>query len=456
MTTLPIVTQPIDDIVVIENAADTTIDLFQNFDDPFTTGLIARFELFDSSLGGGVTNVLLFDQDGAGAPSSVENFLNYVNDGDYVNSIIHRSVPGFIVQGGGFTVEELAVENVPTDPPVVNEFSPERSNLRGTIAFAKLGNDPDSATSQWFFNLADNSANLDNQNGGFTVFGEVLSEADLAPIDAIASLPIFDGSGFFGQPALTDLPLILDDPNNPIVDDDGNFVRYSNITVSQVDELEFTVISNSNPDLVSVTIDRGQLLLDYSPNQSGTAEIVIQATDLLGDSVEDTFLVTVEDNPNNSGATVYRFFNTNAQVQFYTASEVEKQFVLDNLPQYELEGVNFIGAPSPEETDIAGVVPVYRLFNHTTGVHLYTASEVERQFVVDNLPNYTFEGIGYYGYETQIDGTVPLYRFYNEGLDAHFYTPSIAERDEFIASPDFRLEGCSEGIAFYVEPPPEI
>ena len=253
MTTVPIITQPIDDIFVSEDAADTTVDLFQHFDDPFTTGQIARFELFDTSLGGGVTNVLLFDQPGAGAPLTVENFLNYVNDGDYVNSIIHRSVPGFIIQGGGFTVEQLEVEEVPADPPVVNEFSSERSNLRGTIAMAKLDDDPDSATSQWFFNLNDNSENLDNQNGGFTVFGEVLSEADLAPVDAIANLPILQGNPPFG-----DLPVISDDPDNLVIEDDGNLVRYSNITVSNVDELEFEVISNSNPDLVNVTINEGQ------------------------------------------------------------------------------------------------------------------------------------------------------------------------------------------------------
>ncbi|WP_019503949.1 peptidylprolyl isomerase [Pleurocapsa sp. PCC 7319] len=293
MTTLPIITQPIDDLVVSENGANTTIDLFQHFDDPQTTGQIARFELADSSLGGGVTNVLLFDQAGAGAPATVANFLNYVNDGDYVNSIIHRSIPGFVVQGGGFTFEELIVESISADPPVVNEFSADRSNLRGTIAMAKLGEDPNSATNQWFFNLADNSANLDSQNGGFTVFGELLSEEDLAPLDAIANLPVYNASNV--QPAFTDLPLIVEDPTNPIVNNDDNLVRYSDISVIQLDELEFEILSNSNPDLVNVTINEGELVLDYAPNQSGTAEITLQATDLLGDAVEDTFLVTVEE-----------------------------------------------------------------------------------------------------------------------------------------------------------------
>ena len=108
MTTNPIITQLLDDLVVFKNEADTSINLSQHFDDPFTTGQVASFELADGSLGGGVTNVLLFDQAGAGAPKTVANFSNYVKDGDYVNSIIHRSVPGFIVQGGGFTVKDLS------------------------------------------------------------------------------------------------------------------------------------------------------------------------------------------------------------------------------------------------------------------------------------------------------------------------------------------------------------
>ncbi|MCC0177895.1 hypothetical protein I4641_12995 [Waterburya agarophytonicola K14] len=162
---------------------------------------------------------------------------------------------------------------------------------------------------------------------------------------------------------------------------------------------------------------------------------------------------------------VYRLLNTDLNLQFYTTSELEKDTVRD-LPQYELEGVSFIAPAEPPdntvEDELTGITaasnidPVYRLYNSNTGVHLYTISEVEKDSVVENLPNYTLEGIEYYGYTTQIEGTVPLYRFYNQSLDAHFYTPSVAERDEYIDSPDFRLEGNDGGIAFYVLPASEI
>ena len=303
MSTLPPnITNPINDLTVLEDAVNTTLDLFSNFDDPLTTGQVATFELYSTELAGGLINVLLFDQAGEGAPATVQNFINYVNDDDYVNSIIHRSAPNFVVQGGGFTVENLQIGVVPSDPPVVNEFSSDRSNLRGTIAMAKLSPDapsggPDSATNQWFFNLGDNSANLDNQNGGFTVFGEVLSDADLAVIDAIADLPIFNGISL--NSAFSNLPLQID-PENPSINEDNDYVRFREIRLSNIDELTFSVVSNTNPNLVDASIDNNQLILDYLDDQTGTAEITIEATTLFGNTVQDTFIINVnevDDNP---------------------------------------------------------------------------------------------------------------------------------------------------------------
>ena len=448
MTTNPIVTQPLYDLVVFKNETDTNVNLSQHFDDPFTTGEVASFELADNSLGGGVTNVLLFDQAEAGAPKTVDNFSNYVQNGDYVNSIIHRSVPNFIVQGGGFTVKDLGIEQVPAAPPVVNEFSADRSNLRGTMAMAKLGDDPNSATNQWFFNLADNSANLDNQNGGFTVFGEVLTNADLEPVDAIAALPIVDASN--ANSAFTDLPVIAGDPNNPVVESDANLVRYSNISISQQDELEFEVVSNSNPDLVNVSINEGELTLDYADNQSGTAEINIKATDLLGDSVEDTFTVKVADrefNPDVLGLPVYRLLNQNTSTHLYTTSLDERDSIIKNLPNYVSEGASYVsvdsltGNPQPQQ--------VYRFLNQNTGTHLYTISATEKNFIANNLDNFSLESESFFAYTEQQPGTIPVYRFLRSETGTHFYTPSATERD-FVEDnlPNYQ----SEGIAYYAFP----
>ena len=132
------------------------------------------------------------------APKTVQNFLNYLERGAYDGTFFHRSVPGFVVQGGGFAYDPItnSAPGILVDPPVVNEFG--ESNVRGSVAMAKTAAGPDSATSQWFVNLADNSANLDNQNGGFTVFARVVGDG-MQVVDAIAALPLanLDSGGTF-------------------------------------------------------------------------------------------------------------------------------------------------------------------------------------------------------------------------------------------------------------------
>jgi cyclophilin family peptidyl-prolyl cis-trans isomerase len=121
------------------------------------------------------------------APGTVANFFSYVNDQDYEGTFFHRSVPEFILQGGGYLIDPTW-EPIDTDPAIANEFN--LPNVVGTIAMAKIGGNPDSATSQWFFNLADNRANLDFQNGGFTVFGHVV--AGINVVNQIAGLDIYN------------------------------------------------------------------------------------------------------------------------------------------------------------------------------------------------------------------------------------------------------------------------
>ena len=120
----------------------------------------------------------------------------------------------------------------------------------------------------------------------------MLSATDLAVIDAIAAVDIFNGSGL--NPAFSDLPLGFNNPNNPVITGDKNFVRYSSITVNQRDELTFSISNNTNPGLSNVSIIDEQLVLDYLPDQFGTADITIQATNLLGQVIEETFSVTVD------------------------------------------------------------------------------------------------------------------------------------------------------------------
>ena len=118
----------------------------------------------------------LYDTD---KPITVTNFLNYITSGRYENSFAHRLEPGFVLQGGGFTLEGNTIDYVPSFGTILNEYSvgTTYSNIYGTIAMARSSG-VNSATSQWFINLKDNSF-LDSVNEGFTVFGHIIEGMDV-------------------------------------------------------------------------------------------------------------------------------------------------------------------------------------------------------------------------------------------------------------------------------------
>lgn len=122
------------------------------------------------------------------APRSVANFLQYVRDGFYAGTVLHRVIPGYLVQGGLYTRELRAKR---TRPAIPNEADNGLSNLRGTIAVAR-GADPNSGTAQFFFNLVDNRrldfvGNQSSLTWGFAVFGKITKGLDV--LDRIAALP---------------------------------------------------------------------------------------------------------------------------------------------------------------------------------------------------------------------------------------------------------------------------
>ncbi len=168
-------------------------------------------------------------------PLTTSNFLQYVNNtavnhGNYNGSIMHRLARDFVIQGGGYwpnflqepapvyvsldptAVVDLDGNTATANPTVVNEHSiaPIRSNLRGTISMARIGGQPDSASNQWFVNLADNT-NLDSVDGGFTVFGQVAGDG----------MTLFDA---FNTLSITNLN---PDTNDDGARDNGPFFNYS-------------------------------------------------------------------------------------------------------------------------------------------------------------------------------------------------------------------------------------
>jgi len=146
------------------------------------------------------------------APITVANFLAYVDEGFYDGTVFHRVMPDFMVQGGGFGLKpDGSIVQKATKAMIKNESGNGLSNLRGTVAMARL-NDPDSASAQFFINHADN-ANLDHPNArgsGYAVFGKVVSGMDV--VDKIAAVttgekPLSVGpDGVHGPQPMDDVP----------------------------------------------------------------------------------------------------------------------------------------------------------------------------------------------------------------------------------------------------------
>ncbi|MFM8498357.1 MAG: peptidylprolyl isomerase, partial [Planctomycetia bacterium] len=260
---------PLADLIVDRGSGPSTIDLGTAFDLRGVTGTVVRFST-NAPLDDKDVFAELFDQPGEGrtrtTPLTVANFLAYADAGRYTNTIVHRSVPGFVVQGGGFRLTSSGselVEAIEQFPAVLNE--PGNTNARGTLAMAKLGGDPNSATNQFFVNLANNAANLDGQNGGFTAFGRVLGNGmDL--VDTVASLPRYDFGAPFGE-----LPAIgLDDPADITQE---NLVTIT--SVSRIGELVYSV-SSSDPALATVSLTDGDnLVLALAAGATGTATVTV-------------------------------------------------------------------------------------------------------------------------------------------------------------------------------------
>lgn len=161
----------------------------------YATGTVMQFQ---TALGN--IDVEMLDAD---TPNTVANFLSYQQSGAWDNLIVHRSQSNFVIQGGGYTVEDGLVERVGTSPPINSEASAANSNVRGTLAMALVGGDVNSGTSQWYFNVADNTF-LDAQ--GFTVFGRVIGTG-MDVVDSINDLTIYSLGDMYQNSALGTVPL---------------------------------------------------------------------------------------------------------------------------------------------------------------------------------------------------------------------------------------------------------
>ena len=294
----------------LASTTPVTINLASHFGESAVTGTVVKFET-NAPLGSRDFFVELFDQPGAGrvrtTPNTVANFLSYVNDPDaldnYDETIVHRAVPGFVVQGGGYTAPDRAANLVGSDPVAVPQKpavdnEPGNLNVRGTIAMAKLGNQPNSATNQFFFNLGNNT-NLNTDNGGYTVFGRVLGSG-MTVIDTMAASPSYDATTYYGNQAFDDFPLWNVNADNIVQPND--FVKLTNVSVAP--ELSYTVTVTENGQAsTKVVADQallanGQLKLTPAANATGTLSVTVTGRSVVdGTTASGTFEVNLGPDP---------------------------------------------------------------------------------------------------------------------------------------------------------------
>jgi peptidyl-prolyl cis-trans isomerase A (cyclophilin A) len=152
------------------------------------TPALAQKVRLDTSMG-----AVVIELDASKAPKTVDNFVQYVKAQHYDGTVFHRVIDGFMVQGGGMKAD---MTEKATRAPIVLEAGNGLSNQRGTIAMARTGN-PNSATAQFFINVADN-LRLDTAGGGYAVFGKVTEGMDV--IDKIKAVPVSDKAGHQNVP----------------------------------------------------------------------------------------------------------------------------------------------------------------------------------------------------------------------------------------------------------------
>ena len=274
-------TSPISNISVAQDSAPTVIPLDSHFDDPTVAGETT----VEINTPNGSIPIELFD---TVTPQTVANFLDYVDAHLYDNTIIHRSVSQFVIQGGSFDTSGNPISTPFGTVPSEAHFQ----DNRGTIAMALGANqqgqtDPNSATSGWFINTVDNHSLDTPQNGPFTVFGQVLYNG-MTHVDAINNLPTVPANTLNPNTLPSSFPLPLE-----VAGAGTGANNLVTVTVTRAPHVSL-VMSSDNPALVTPTLGANdQMTLTYGAGLSGFAHITVTATDLGGNQVSQTFRVHV-------------------------------------------------------------------------------------------------------------------------------------------------------------------
>ncbi|MEY4939659.1 MAG: hypothetical protein RIQ93_1394 [Verrucomicrobiota bacterium] len=342
-STSPAVGRTLASQTLATGGAPLTIDLRDYFLLPGVSGQIAQFETVL-----GAFNVELRSES---APLHVANFLSYVQAGAYGNTFFHRSAYfaagnlSSIVQGGGYRGPLANLSPILPFSPVPLEYA--LPNARGTLAAARTS-EINSAKSEWYFNVADNTTTLGpGNNGGYTVFGRVLGSG-MTIVDAIAALPRANAGAPFGELPVRNFV----GGGAAILDANLVYVLSIKIVPQYPDGVDAGVLAltaqSSAPAIVSAAVSGSALAL--TPRAAGSANVTVRATDTNGGVAEATFLVSVVGGPVFTTQPVAQFVNASGAVTLAAAASGASSY------QWQRNGVAVAGATGATLT-IASVQP---------------------------------------------------------------------------------------------------
>lgn len=230
----------------------------------------------------GNVDIILYS---AATPITVDNFLDYADGGRYSGTFFHRSPDNFVVQGGGYGHSGTAFSKVQTFAAIQNE--PGISNVAGTVAMAKIGGQPNSATSEFFVSIGDNSANLDTQNEGFTVFGRVAG-AGMTVMNSINDLPRKTYTVMVGTKSTTLEDVPMDAATAPASMDPTKLVKITSVSAAPILTYEAT---SADTGIATAVVNGNNV--DITGVATGSTTVTVKATDLDGQSVTQDIVVTV-------------------------------------------------------------------------------------------------------------------------------------------------------------------
>ena len=325
-------------------------------------------------------------------PITANNFIKYIDDDSYSQTLIHRLVPDFVIQGGGYTWPTKASNEIGGYPlkvtskgEILNEAG--NSNLMGTIAMAKIADQPNSATSEWFINLSDNIS-LDSQNDGFSVFGHLLG-------DSVKN------------------PLLLNNQTPYNVDYNEVGLKLQNLPLVN---LEDNIIKNNNYFAI-----RSINTINQRPSElSNIYNVIVTATDLDGNQSNQYVIVNVQD--------IQGLVLNGTNVQDNLIGGLESDVFQGNGGNDTIDGgsdidiATYLGDFSDYSFSIANKIVTVTDNRSSTNDGIDTLSNIEKLNFADRnalITSKEVKAINALGFQTEkvYSGKSDSYKFYNLGSD---------------------------------------